>query len=437
MRMRISTKLSLFLLFASLVPLLLFGLVSLWQLKKTTAISVIQGNANVSRRAAEQIEQYVKNALSLLEATAQNINHADLKDWQKERILKNYTNRFNEFNEITVWNLEGQVSATSRLGDIKMDSRVREAFEKAREGHSYLSSVYIKEDLSPAITAAYPIYRLTEASGVLVAELNLLQMWHLVDSIRIGKSGILHVIESTGLLIATGDGRRKTDVFQQKPFEPAEKISTILNPQGAVFKNPFGEEVLAAGTRLPEPIGWTVLVEEPTAEAYALARKIGYLLLGIMGTILLLALGFGYYAGKKQVVDPISTLSQATEELARGNLDYRISLKTGDEFEWLGQAFNQMAARLKELQETLVREERHAMFGKIASGLAHDLKHPIQAIETSSRLMEKLYDDPEFRATFRKTVEREFAKVNLFLENLHNLTHEVPHHPAPIKISDL
>src|SRR5262245_15318004 len=51
--------------------------------------------------------------------------------------------------------------------------------------------------------------------------------------------------------------------------------------------------------------------------------------------------------------------------------------------------------------------------------------------------MDKMHDDPEFRGLFRKTVEREFAKINVFLQNLHNLTHEIPHHPQPLKISEV
>ncbi|MFO1519498.1 MAG: sensor histidine kinase [bacterium] len=437
MKMRISTKLSLFLLLASLLPLLLFGGLSLWQLRKATMISVTQGNANVSRRAAEQIEQYVKNALSLLEATTENINHADLKDWQKERILRNYINRFEEFNELTVFDLKGNVVATSRFGEVKRAPLLEEGVKTALGGHSYLSPVFIKEDLTPAMIAAYPIYRLTEVSGVLAAELNLLEMWRLVDSIKVGESGIVHVIDADGYMVATGSGKRKMDVFQRKKYPHSDRLSEILRPEGSIFWGGSGQEMLAVGKQLGKPLQWTVLVSQPTQEAFSLATRIGYLLLGIMIVILLVSVGLGYYAGRREVVHPIQALSKATEEISRGNLEYRVQLQTGDEFTRLGEAFNQMAIRLKELQEKLIREEKHALFGRIASGLAHDLKHPIQAIETTSRLMEKLYQDPDFRMTFRKTVDREFAKVNLFLRNLHNLTHEIPHHPAPIKFSQL
>jgi signal transduction histidine kinase len=51
--------------------------------------------------------------------------------------------------------------------------------------------------------------------------------------------------------------------------------------------------------------------------------------------------------------------------------------------------------------------------------------------------MDFMHDDLEFRQTFRRTVEREFSKINLFLENLHNLTHQVPLQPLPLSLSAL
>jgi signal transduction histidine kinase len=238
-------------------------------------------------------------------------------------------------------------------------------------------------------------------------------------------------------LIATGEGRRKMEVFQGKNFEPADQLPTILSSHGSEFVNPLNEKVLSVGTQLNAPLHWSILVEQPIREAYALARKIRLLLIGMMVLILVLAFGLGLFEGRRNVVNPIAALTRATEELAKGNLEYRVSLKTGDEFSQLGEAFNLMAYRLKDLQEKLIREERHAVFGKIASGLAHDLKHPIQAIETTSRLMDKLYDDADFRVTYQKTVEREFSKINAFLQNLHNLTHEIPFHPVPTPLNAL
>ena len=47
------------------------------------------------------------------------------------------------------------------------------------------------------------------------------------------------------------------------------------------------------------------------------------------------------------------------------------------------------------------------MFGRIAAGLVHDLSHPIQNIGNSCKLILKMFEDAEYRDTFKRMVERE------------------------------
>ena len=56
-----------------------------------------------------------------------------------------------------------------------------------------------------------------------------------------------------------------------------------------------------------------------------------------------------------------------------------------------------MADRLVELQEDVKRQERQAMFGRLAAGLVHDLSHPIQNIGNSTRLLVRDDLDAESR----------------------------------------
>ena len=77
-----------------------------------------------------------------------------------------------------------------------------------------------------------------------------------------------------------------------------------------------------------------------------------------------------------------------------------------------------MADRLVELQEDIRKQERQAMFGRIAAGLVHDLSHPIQNIGNSCKLIVKMWDDAEYRETFRRMVERELEIVKRVLDDL-------------------
>ena len=126
---------------------------------------------------------------------------------------------------------------------------------------------------------------------------------------------------------------------------------------------------------------------------------------------------------------------RGTRSIAAGRLDERVSIAGTDEFHQLGEAFNSMADKLVELQDDVRKQERQAMFGRVAAGLVHDISHPIQNIGNSCKLIVKLFDDAEYRDTFRRTVDREFATIKRVIEDLRNLARPMPLEHFPVDVN--
>jgi two-component system sporulation sensor kinase A len=74
------------------------------------------------------------------------------------------------------------------------------------------------------------------------------------------------------------------------------------------------------------------------------------------------------------------------------------------------------------------------MFGRIAAGLVHDLSHPIQNIGNSCKLIVKMFDDHEYRETFKRTVEREMVMIKRVLDDLRNIARPIPLERFPVEI---
>ena len=123
------------------------------------------------------------------------------------------------------------------------------------------------------------------------------------------------------------------------------------------------------------PLGWTVIVEQPTSEAYASATELQKQLVVAISIALFAMILVGYLFGRT-LINPILALKRATHAVAAGQLDARVDIRSRDEFGDLGDAFNTMADRLVQLQEDVKRQERQAMFGRVAAGLVHDLVPP-------------------------------------------------------------
>ena len=190
--------------------------------------------------------------------------------------------------------------------------------------------------------------------------------------------------------------------------------------------------MLATGAVVPR-LRWVVIVEQPTDEAFELASSLQGQLLIAIGLALLGTVILGWFWGRS-FITRIFALTRATQALAEGRMDERVTVAGRDEIRQLGDAFNSMADRLVQLQEDVRRQERQAMFGKIAAGLVHDLSHPIQTIVTNSKLIVRMFDDAEYRDTFKRMIERESLVIKRVLEDLRNIAQPIPLEHFPVDI---
>ena len=127
----------------------------------------------------------------------------------------------------------------------------------------------------------------------------------------------------------------------------------------------------------------------------------------------------------KIIVKPIRELMLGTKKIAAGNLGYRVPLNSNDEFKELATSFNFMASdmeihirelnkekkellnlkvafeqRSQELEETLdkvqniqqdlIKSEKFATIGRLASSVAHELRNPLAAIKNISYFLSKM-----------------------------------------------
>jgi nitrogen fixation/metabolism regulation signal transduction histidine kinase len=103
---------------------------------------------------------------------------------------------------------------------------------------------------------------------------------------------------------------------------------------------------------------------------------------GALGLLAALPLSIAL-AGR--ITQPVAELVGAAHQIAAGNLEHRIPERpeTSAEMARLSQAFNQMAADLREHRERLMQVERVAAWRELARRLAHELKNPLFPLQLS------------------------------------------------------
>ena len=422
----IATRFALLLGKAAVLPLVAYGLISIFSLQRGTRESVVNGNQNVAVRAAEEIRRYVVTNAEQLKALAADLQDTGLTQRQQDQILKNYVLQFREFREITLFDESGATIASSRVGKPRIPLP-RDA-GLSIDGVA-MSPIKVDEDLLPTSVFAIRLTRLNQPAGWLAGQISLEEMWRMVDQIRIGEHGYALVVAPGGELIAHGDPDKKALVAQTRnmsgnPLVAAAGVNDETAPVAQEYVDDSGRRELGVAARIPQ-LGWTVIVAQPTNEAYAAAAVLQRQLLIAISLALVAMIAVGYLFGRT-FINPILALKAGTHDIAAGQLDARVHIRRADELGELGDAFNTMADRLAKLQEEVKRQERQAMFGRVAAGLVHDLSHPIQNIGNSTRLLLRDDVDADSREMFRRTIERELATLKRFMEDLRHVVKPKP-----------
>jgi signal transduction histidine kinase len=382
-----------FLLFATLLggSLLISGLVEMGFRFQETQKNLQLVHSQMAELAALRVEGYIEDIAKAVRSAGQprEVTGRRAPDAKEARLGDKYIFDFSTLQksvpairDVLIVGLDGREQLRwSRIGQSVPDSQTDHTeapyFTAARAGETYFGPVMFPQDsFEPRIIIAVPVEPFKgSVEGILAAEVNVRYVLDVIQEIQVGESGYAYVVSGTGTLVAHPDLQL---VLQNKNLSDLPQVAALSHPDNPgsadIYKNLNGQRVLEAHKSIPN-VGWTVFVERPLMEAYApllasLARTGG-----ILFFVCLLAVSAAVMLGRR-VVRPIEVLRYGAARLEAGNLDARLSLKTGDEFEELAEDFNRMAGRLQDAY----------------SGLEQKVSERTKALEQSLNQVQGLVD---------------------------------------------
>lgn len=413
-RNRLIVRLLLSHIFLAAVPILIVGWILIGTAQRSIQSTVAEGNLALAVRAADEIGLYVQNALGIIREMAATPSMTGMDRWNQDFIINNAKRRNDIFERLSVLDRDGHETASTAFARTEGWTSRGPLFLQAIGGSGFISPVFMSEDRLPIITVSEPIIKFSVAVGVLVAEVNLKSMWTLVDSLVLGARGQAYVVGANGILIAHTEKRR---VYAQEHFGPVPIVQDVLAGRKGyqVYTDSNGQQVIGACAPVPM-LGWGVVIEQPTEEAFALAARMKMdIVLLIVGSIILASIVALVFTRK--ITRPIGALVSGTQLYSQGNLGYRIQPQSKDELGALAVEFDNMAASLLEIQKRLKRAERLATLSKFASIVSHEVRNPLNAMTINMQilkreLMKRGGGDPQMQQKYLNIVAAEIERLD-------------------------
>ena len=195
---------------------------------------------------------------------------------------------------------------------------------------------------SPRFLLAHAIRGKAPERELLVCEVNPDYLWERVRDA---------VPPVTEVAVLSPDG---APLFQTQPLP----VAVIARIEQERRKGPAGnfEWGQGSGTLLVDHAGvflkpaflsdeWIVVVSQPRSEAFAVAKRYTRVLFLSISLVVLIAGLFAHVQIRKNIA-PLAVLKEGTLRISGGDFGSRVEIRSGDEFEELGQSFNTMADHL-------------------------------------------------------------------------------------------
>jgi signal transduction histidine kinase len=178
--------------------------------------------------------------------------------------------------------------------------------------------------------------------------------------------------------------------------EGADPVETLQDARHQAEIDDLFKQLGDAGRRAVQTQRDEVVKAANRAEQLTMLVTIAGVLLAALATVAVIL-----------TLRPLRKLSQGVRRLGRGDWEQRIELASAraerdDEVSRLAREFNLMADALEERERRLIRGERLAAVGQLASQITHEIRNPLSSVALNVELLEdELVDaSPEAQQLF-------------------------------------
>lgn len=256
-----------------------------------------------------------------------------------------------------------------------------------------------------------------------------------ISTIGVGKQGYIFAVNQQGTIIfnpdpsLVGHNVAGTIWFQQLQSQRGTLTYRAEKGYNLAFYGYF------------EPWQWYIIATDPHKEFLGAAQRIPpmILILGVLGGLVMAS---ALMILTHRLTRPLKRLTEGTQRVGQGDLKTMINVDSNDELGILAHNFNHMTRRLQEItilrdeledavtkrtreltemNKRLVKTERFAAAGQLATTVAHEINSPLQGIFSLVDLMKENDDTDTETLEEINAIENGLKSIRKTVKNLMDL----------------
>ncbi|MDH3833137.1 MAG: HAMP domain-containing histidine kinase [Nitrosopumilus sp.] len=443
--MKFRLKIFLLLLTVSIIPILLVEIISYYDNERIITEHTLKNLKFFIEKEKENISivinshftelNLISNRIALLQSIENYNNFRTTQNQEKlNEILNTLKNILDNANKISITDLNGKILASTKSAEINQNQPY-ERFDERKKSEQITVDFTLTNEGHPVILFSKILMIGTNQIGIIFAEFELPEIFGDINANTLGKTGEFsiakRITENEALLIypliiEEGVILKRT-ISMERDSIPIIQAMMKNEDQFLNLANLQNEPILAV-TGYIEEVEWGIAANINKSEIFTSLQfsllVLVFVFIIISISVVLLAVFFS-----KTIAKPINEIVNASNQIAQGNLNVRLDIKTKDELNALSDSFNEMIESLKKkikIEEELedsknqLRDERINTIGMLSAQIAHDIKNPLHTIKNSIEIIKNKHLSNEIIIREINRIDRGATRIAHQVEDVLN-----------------
>lgn len=370
-RHSLQARLLLIILAITIIPIAGLQVYSLAQTMKQTKNQISERFTQVatdeSHFMTEWAAERMKDARTIASFEAiQNFDGQNATD-----ITLKYRDLWGGLEALALVGMDGITEYNSSESTIDVHDRAY--FTEAVTGKEVISDPVVSRATGSVIVVnAVPVIKDNKTVGVVIENVPITTITELLAQLKLGETGEAYLIMQDGTMITTP--KYEATLIEQGLVEETAvlnyKMDTYASQQIAAgssgtseYVNYAGDKVFGSYMWIPS-LRWGLIIEQNYDEVMAEVNRL-ILTSAILDLIIIVAIFFIVIFVTGSIARPIRGMSEVADQLAVGNLQQQVEVKTKDEIGVLAKAFQKIIEYQKQMAETALNIANGDLTGNV------------------------------------------------------------------------